>query len=872
MSSNATPAGHRLITDWFLRALELAPGERAAWLADLDHEHPAEAPAVRQLLDAHVQAGGFMVLADGTAGVEPPPSRAGEAVGPFVIEREIGHGGMGTVYLARRDGAGFSQHVALKLLAPHEGAAAAARLRDERRILAGLNHPNIAHFVDGGTTDDGLPFIAMEYVDGRPIGSHCAQAALDVPGRLRLFLRVCGAVHFAHQHLVVHRDIKPSNILVTSEGTPKLLDFGIAKLLDAGAPGSAAGTVRVLTPHYASPEQVRGDPITTATDIYSLGVLLFELLTSRGPYRGVTPQSDPLSAMEAIRDAAPERPSAVAAMDRALGRDLDAIVLRALRKDPRERYASAEHLAQDLTRYLDGLPVEARRGSTMYRVQRFVGRHRAGVAAGVVAVAALCAAAVVSTRQAQVARDAQARSEARFADVRALANAFVFEFDDAVRDVPGTATARRLVIDRALRYLERLAADGPDDVALDREIAAAYERIADVQGNPYTSNLGDRGAAMTSYRRALELRQRIADSSAATDDDRLHLAAASDGVGVLLWASGDFAGALDQHDRSRQIVSRLAEARPTSEDLAYRAEAASYQVAQSLIKLGRFDEARRHYQSAAAFLASPRLPSPLTPAHQATLAIVAMKLADGSFRGGSAAAALAGYQHSVQTLEALSAAAPGNGGLRRALAFVLHRVALAQAVGGDAAGAESTIRRTLALQGGGNAVPEDRQTDSDIASSTTTLAGITLLAGRANDARAVAADAMRRYDALVAAGADYVDQRSEHAVAVRRAGDAAAAAGDAGAARGLYGRAMALLDESPRDGEYVPERALVYLRASRLATAPSQAAAWRREALAAWDSALAAGVVTWPWEFGGPRALADQMAAARALPGGEPAR
>ncbi len=502
MTTPITPAGHRRVTELFLRALEVEPAGLEVWLAHLDQEHPAQAADVRQLVDAHRHAEGFLAVTDGEPEAAPPPTRAGETVGPFVIERELGHGGMGTVYLARRDGAGYSQQVALKLLAPHEGWAAAARLRDERRILAGLNHSNIAHFVDGGTTDGGLPFIAMEYVDGQPITRYCAEAALDVPGRLRLFLRVCGAVHFAHQHLVVHRDIKPSNILVTSDGTPKLLDFGIAKLLDAVGPGSTAGTLRVLTPHYASPEQVRGEAVTTATDIYSLGVLLFELLTGRGPYRDITPDSGPLVVMEAICDAAPARPGSFAAAGQPIRRDLDAIVLKALRKNARERYGSAEHFAQDVTRYLDGLPVDARRGSVLYRMQRFTSRHRVGVAAAAMLALALAGGGATTAWQARVAQAERDKAQNRFRQIEEFSRSLLFDVHRALRDVPGATDARRLLLDRAVAFLDGLAADAAGDRALMRTLAEGYQQLAAVQGIGFTQNVGDTAGALASLDKA----------------------------------------------------------------------------------------------------------------------------------------------------------------------------------------------------------------------------------------------------------------------------------------------------------------------------------------------------------------------------------
>jgi non-specific serine/threonine protein kinase/serine/threonine-protein kinase len=713
MPSDATPAAHRLVTELFLRALEVAPTERAAWLGDLDRAHPVHAAAVRQLVDAHLQADGFLVVTDGGRVGEGPASRAGEVVGAFVIEREIGHGGMGTVYLATREGAGFSQQVALKLLAPHEGAAAAARLRDERRILAGLNHPNIAHFVDGGTTDGGLPFIAMEYVDGQPIVHHCSQARLDVPARLRLFLRVCGAVHFAHQHLVVHRDIKPSNILVTGDGTPKLLDFGIARLLDAGDPGSAARTLRELTPHYASPEQVRGEPVTTATDIYSLGVLLFELVTGRGPYRHVTPESDPLTVMEAIRDAIPERPGAVAMTGLRFGRDLDAIVLRTLRKDPRERYASAEHLAQDIARYLDGLPVDARRGTTTYRLQRFVARHRFGVAAAAALALALVAGGAATAWQARVAQAERDKAQNRFRQIQEFSRSLLFDVHATLRDVPGATSARRMLLDRAVAFLDGLAADADDDRALLRVLAQGYEQLAAVQGLGLTQNVGDTAAALASL------------DKASGYVDRLRVEAPAEVSLLTLATSIHFARAVALNELRRPDAATEAAVHAALVDALERVAppgSAMVDVARGHTDIGRMradagdlEAAEREYRRAVEVLASQ--PEPL------------------------------------QTAQAISVLATAR---KRLGAVLLRRKAYAES--------EQQYRQALALDEALIRLDDRPQTRFDITFTMSDLALVWGLTNRLTDAEALFRRALTIREA--AAAADPKDVRALNGVAV----------------------------------------------------------------------------------------------------------
>jgi eukaryotic-like serine/threonine-protein kinase len=390
-------------------ALALAPERREEWV----RRHCAEEPEIRREVEALIaadrEAGGFLdrplgrAAGNGGATPVPPPT-----LGPYRLLRRLGEGGMSAVYLAVRAGDEYRQRVAVKILRQGMGADARRRLRTERQILAALDHPNIARFLFGDTTADGLPFFAMEFVDGLRIDDYCHRQQLAVEERLALFLEVCSAVEYAHRNLVVHRDLKPGNILVTRDGTPKLLDFGIAKLLNPDLTGpEPAPTVRwlrLLTPVYASPEQIRGEPITTATDVYSLGVLLFELLTGTLPIR--LSGSSPGEAERAVLEQEPRRPSTAVLeaadpaapgdgatatarperrrrrdLHRRLAGDLDHILLKALRQEPARRYSSVERFAEDVRRHLRGEPVRARKGTLAYRTGRFLKRHRWQVAA-----------------------------------------------------------------------------------------------------------------------------------------------------------------------------------------------------------------------------------------------------------------------------------------------------------------------------------------------------------------------------------------------------------------------------------------------------------------------------------------------------------
>jgi hypothetical protein len=347
-------------------------------------------------------------------------TQIGRRIGPFRLLSLLGEGGMGAVYLAQRDDPQFHQRVAIKILPPSVGSPqAVARFRDERQILAALQHPNIVRLLDGGSTDDGLPYLVMEHIEGTTITRYAAEQGLAVRARVELVRRVCTALQYAHQNLVVHRDIKPSNILVDDAGVPKVLDFGIAKLLAPEATFEREARTRtgsaIFTPEYASPEQARGDAVSTATDVYSVGAVLYELVTGKAPHRT---SGSALDCLRMICEVDPLRPSAAASSDRRreLVGDLDNIILKALHKDPARRYASMEALSDDLARFLDGRPVMARTATVGYRARKFVRRNKGLVVATSLVVATLLGATVVSLRQARRADDQAARAEAEKAN------------------------------------------------------------------------------------------------------------------------------------------------------------------------------------------------------------------------------------------------------------------------------------------------------------------------------------------------------------------------------------------------------------------------------------------------------------------------
>lgn len=486
--------------------------------------------------------------ANGAAAVA---ARIGTRVGQYRIVDEIGHGGMGEVYRAARMDGQFDQEVAIKLVRGGMGSAfLTERFIAERQILATLNHPNIARLLDGGATDDGVPYLVMELIDGERIDAYCGSRRLSVSERLRLFLQVCAAVQYAHQRLVIHRDIKPGNILVTKDGTPKLLDFGIAKILDRA--GETETTMaRPMTPEYASPEQMRGEPITTSSDVYSLGVVLYELVTGRSPYP--IANRSPVQVSQAIAHAEPQRPSAAvmspgpreegavtasgahsvlsdreftrARLRKRLSGDIDSILLMALRKEAERRYGSVQQFAEDITRHLHGLPVVATRGSWSYAAGKFIARHRTAVIAATMVLVALFAGILTTARQARIAQAERAKAQKRFDDVRTFSDSLIFEVNDALQNIPGTTPARKLLLDRASQYLDRVSKDANGDFELQRELAHAYQRLATVQGDATVSNLGEVSGAEASSQKATALFEAVASANPNNTADQLSVAA-----------------------------------------------------------------------------------------------------------------------------------------------------------------------------------------------------------------------------------------------------------------------------------------------------------------------------------------------------------
>jgi serine/threonine protein kinase len=517
----------------FTLALETPPAERAALLEREARGDTALRREVESLLAAHEQSGSALDAPPAALKAEalaaPGSARAvhavghamghgiGDRIGAYRIVELLGTGGMGQVFKAVRDDALYRAEVAIKLMRADVGSAIAEqRFRTERQILAGLEHPNIARMLDGGTTETGSPYVVMELVKGRPIDLYLEQRAASVRERVQLFLQVCAAVSYAHQHLVIHRDLKPNNILVTDEGSAKLLDFGIAKLLNMDAAETAGDEtvtqMRVMTLEYASPEQVSGATVTTASDVYSLGVVLYRLLTGQSPYGARV--SDAQRFAEIIGDTTPTRPSLASGGKRQRGAEIDAdlddILLMALRKEPQHRYASVEQFANDLRNFLAGLPVMARGNSLRYRCLKFIRRRRLQIAAAAVVALSLIGGLGISIREAREAERQRLVAQRHFDSVRQLANTLLFTLHDEIAPLSGSTRSRQILVTTSLEYLNTLYAESGNDPALQLELAVAYRKVGDIQGSELGPNIGDPEGALQSYARSAALLESLA--------------------------------------------------------------------------------------------------------------------------------------------------------------------------------------------------------------------------------------------------------------------------------------------------------------------------------------------------------------------------
>jgi eukaryotic-like serine/threonine-protein kinase len=722
----------------------------------------------------------------------------GARLGAYRILRELGRGGMGAVYLAERVDGEFQQQVAIKIVRRSiADPDLQRRFRVERQVLASLEHPHIARLLDGGVNEAGEPYVVMEYVPGEPLLDFATRERLGLRARLEIFRKVCAAVSYAHAKLVVHRDLKPSNILVPPDAEPKLIDFGLAKILDTTADGGSADMTRTafraFTPSYASPEQVHGQPITTASDTYSLGVVLYELLAGSKPFdfgRGTV--ADMLRTLDTT---AAKRPSLMLARlargesgdgelppyrAATLEGDLDNIILMALRREPERRYPSVAALAEDVQRYLDGRPVTAHPQTWRYRGAKFVRRHAGAVIATTLAVCAVVGGLGVSLWQGAIAREQRDRATRRFEDVRRLSNSLLFELSPRVEKLQGATSARDLLVRRAVEYLDSLARESADDRALQLELASAYEKIGDLQGNPTNPNLIEYDAAIGSYLKAQQIRL----SAAATDEAAVQRALAEN-FRVL----GNIYSQANEFDHA---AADLAEARRRYErELARTPGDASVQLAlaQTMHDLGRHQSNSSRYAAALApfeqsIAVAERLRA-TAPASVEVLRLLGDTRAqyglalswEGRQREGEAQMAQA-----AAIYEPLAAAQPHDGPIRNGLWSVYWLTSSVYEEQDDARSHAFAVRALEVIQ---EAVAQDRgnlRARQQLAKSYSRLGQTATNTGRAADAIGHLERAVTILSEIAASESRNGRLRSDLALALTRLADAHAARGDLRAA------------------------------------------------------------------------------------------
>lgn len=661
-----TPERWRQVDDLFQQAADLPLEQRRAFLDQACGDDPSLRREVEILLahDASTTAPALECALESGLNAWANQGRdlIGQFAGPYRILEPIGRGGMGAVFLAVRDDDQFQKRVAIKLVrGGMDTAVILQRFKQERQILAGLQHPHIAQLLDGGVTRDGLPYFAMEYIEGgKPITEYAQANRLSIPARLELFRQVCAAVQYAHQNLIVHRDLKPGNILVTPSGSVKLLDFGVAKVLAASPLEGAAITstgMMMITPEYASPEQVRGEPVSTTSDVYMLGAVLFELLTGEQAHK--LKDYSPAHIAEAVCQTETDRPSDAAArtepsLRRTLQGDLDNIILTALRKERERRYPSVEALSEDIRRHLEGLPVSARQDTVWYLAGKFIRRNRIWAAAAALVLISLLAGVSVALLEAR-------RADRRFLQVRKLANTFLFSFHDKIENLQGATEAREFVVKTALEYLDSLAGEAGNDAALNQELANAYLRVAQVQGDPRRPNLGHSDAALDSLAKAFRIARSVRQQDPSSREALRILAAAGLQEGDMLAARGD----------ARKGAEAQSHAVEAAEELCRRPDAGKedlHVLNNALLRLGDTTLDERPADSLATYQRALAVARQLGAA--SVLAQTYQRIGRVSHELGDPDSGIRNYREAERLTAGLSAAEPRNARFQRELMVI----------------------------------------------------------------------------------------------------------------------------------------------------------------------------------------------------------
>ena len=830
-----TPEQWQRIRPVLETAIDLDPARRAAFLDEACSDSTMRRE-VELLLASHEQAGSRALNPDMGLPVELGEEfsfrlQPGKRIGVYEVIEEIAQGGMGAVYRAVRADGQYKQEVALKIIrADLAGVGAATRFKNERQILARLDHPNIAKILDGGTTNDGIPYFVMELINGLPITEYCDAHKLPIEERLRIFRTVCGAVHYAHQHLVIHRDLKPGNILITPEGVPKLLDFGIAKILDPSllpenATMTAAG-LWMMTPEYASPEQFLGGPVTTTTDVYSLGLVLYEALTGHRAYQFATPL--PHEIARVVLETDPEKPSTALfrqesfpagpeltpelvsglrgespeKLRRRLAGDLDNIVLKAVRKEAAGRYTSADQFSEDIRRYLEGLPVQARKSTVAYRCRKYVSRHKIGVGAAALISVSLVGGIALTLREARIARANESRAERRFNDVRELANALMFDIHDAIQDLPGSTAARKLLVAKALQYLDSLNQESAGNTALQRELATAYKRIGDVQGYPFRANLGDTPGALSSYEKNLAIREGLNASNSWNVADAVGWAEAHRLMAEMQIVSNDAAKALE-NSRTAVSIAEQSDRRAPNNFQVLSELCIDYEVEADVLS-GTFNAANMGDNSAAFPLrrkvveVTERLvqlkPDDLRVKRR--MAVVITRMGDQLLLDGQWREALPLYAEAEKKFKSLRELQPENRNTMADMHGIYTRLQQVKEMAGDAAGALAINRASLEITKALNvADPKDANNRLGLGEDYGNLADSLRKTGKTAEARLAVREGLAILAPLVAASPKNTEFRGMQAAVYVSAGDADAEAKAYGKALKNYGEALAILSQ-----------------------------------------------------------------------------
>jgi serine/threonine protein kinase len=606
-----TPDQWQQISPYLDQALEMTAEERARWLVSLREKDADLASLLQGLLEEQQGLAEERFLEESL--LPSSVGLAGQTIGAYTLVSQIGQGGMGSVWLARRSDGRFERQAAVKFISiALAGRAAEERFKREGNVLGRLTHPHIAELLDAGVSSTGQPYLILEYVDGAAIDLYCDEHKLDIDARVRLFLDVLAAVSHAHANLIVHRDIKPSNVLVSKDGEVKLLDFGIAKLMEGEGQAGAATLLThesgsALTPQCAAPEQLSGQPVTTATDVYALGVLLYLLLTGQHP-TGPGPHST-AELVKAIVETEPARASDTIAsaddkivgekrgttpekLQRQLRGDLDTIVSKALKKNPTERYVSVTGLGDDLQRYLKHEPISARPDTLAYRAAKFLRRNRTVVAlataAAVLVIGSLSSGLYIANRERKIA-------ESRFLQVRQLANKFI-ALDNDIRGLPGSTKIRMQLVSDAQQYLSSLGSDVHGDKDLALEIAYAYVRVAHAQGDPTSPNLGQFAEAETSLSQA----STFVDPILAKDPNNQRALFIATTIAHDRMSLGDIRGDLPEEfknaDLAASLIERFMNTRPTEHHDLYSMRYFYGNVANAYNNARHFNDAIRYAQ------------------------------------------------------------------------------------------------------------------------------------------------------------------------------------------------------------------------------------------------------------------------------------